>query len=110
MGITADVEIKINDNLTNYETTMFANQLKEENVNLNNNTTMKQLDLNMKMLEKSLKVAKSSFIPTLSMSFSYNYQSLYNPNINFFEYNWSNSSSLMFNLSIPLYKASNLRK
>ena len=71
---------------------------------------MKQLDLNMKMLEKSLKVAKSSFIPTLSMSFSYNYQSLYNPNINFFEYNWSNSSSLMFNLSIPLYKASNFTK
>lgn len=52
MGITADVEIKINDNLTNYETTMFANQLKEENVNLNNNTTMKQLDLNMKLLER----------------------------------------------------------
>lgn len=54
MGITADVEIKINDNLTNYETTMFANQLKEENVNLNNNTTMKQLDLNMKLLEKNV--------------------------------------------------------
>ena len=44
MGITADVEIKINDSLTNYETAMFANQLREENVNLDNNTTMKQLD------------------------------------------------------------------
>ena len=49
-------------------------------------------------------------MPTLSMSFSYQYQSLYNPNINFFDYNWSNSSSLMFNLSIPLYKASNFTK
>ena len=29
MGITADVEIKINDNLTNYEMAMFANQLKD---------------------------------------------------------------------------------
>ncbi|WOG11991.1 TolC family protein [Bacteroides caccae] len=110
MGITADVELKTEDSLTNYETAVFANQLKDEEVGLENNTTMKQLDLNMKMLEKSLKVAKSSFIPTLSMSFSYNYQSLYNPNINFFEYNWSNSSSLMFNLSIPLYKASNFTK
>ena len=54
MGITADVEIKINDNLTNYETTMFANQLKEENVNLDNNTTMKQLDLNMKLARKRM--------------------------------------------------------
>ena len=110
MGITADVEIKINDNLTNYETVMFANQLKEEDINLNSNTTMRQLDLNMKLLEKNVKSLKTNFIPTLSMSFSYNYQSLYNPNINFFDYTWSNSSSLMFNLSIPLYKASNFTK
>ena len=110
MGITADVEIKINDSLTNYETAMFANQLREENVNLDNNTTMKQLDLNMKLLEKNVKSLKTNFMPTLSMSFSYQDQSLYNPNINFFNYNWSNSSSLMFNLSIPLYKASNFTK
>ena len=110
MGITADVEIKINDSLTNYETAMFANQLREENVNLDNNTTMKQLDLNMKLLEKNVKSLKTNFMPTLSMSFSYQYQSLYNPNINFFNYNWSNSSSLMFNLSIPLYRASNFTK
>ena len=63
MGITADVELKTEDSLTNYETAVFANQLKDEEVGLENNTTMKQLDLNMKMLEKSLKVAKSSFIP-----------------------------------------------
>lgn len=49
-------------------------------------------------------------MPTLSMSFSYKYQSLYNPNINIFDYAWSNSSNLMFNLSIPLYKASNFTK
>ncbi len=55
MGITADVEIKINDSLTNYETAMFANQLREENVNLDNNTTMKQFELNMKLLEKNVK-------------------------------------------------------
>lgn len=110
MGITADVELKINDSLTNYETTVFANQLKEEHVGLENNTTMKQLKLNMKLLEKSLKTVKTNFMPTLSMSFSYKYQSLYNPNVNFFDYNWSNSSNLMFNLSIPLYKASNFTK
>lgn len=110
MGITADVELKTNDNLTNYETTVFANQLQDAEVGLDNNTTMKQLDLNMRLLEKNVKSLRTNFIPTLSMSFSYNYQSLYNPNINIFEYNWSNSSSLMFNLSIPLYRASNFTK
>ena len=110
MGITADVDIKTDDNLTNYESMLFANQLKEEDMSLENNTTMKQFELNMKLLEKNVKSLKTNFMPTLSMSFSYQYQSLYNPNINFFNYNWSNSSSLMFNLSIPLYKASNFTK
>ena len=110
MGITADVDIKTDDNLTNYESMLFANQLKEEDMSLENNTTMKQFELNMKLLEKNVKALKTNFMPTLSMSFSYQYQSLYNPNINFFDYTWSNSSSLMFNLSIPLYRASNFTK
>ena len=110
MGITADVDIKTDDNLTNYESMLFANQLKEEDMSLENNTTMKQFELNMKLLEKNVKSLKTNFMPTLSMSFSYQYQSLYNPNINFFDYSWSNSSSLMFNLSIPLYRASNFTK
>ena len=110
MGITADVDIKTDDNLTNYESMLFANQLKEEDMSLENNTTMKQFELNMKLLENNVKSLKTNFMPTLSMSFSYQYQSLYNPNINFFDYTWSNSSSLMFNLSIPLYRASNFTK
>ena len=110
MGITADVDIKTDDNLTNYESMLFANQLKEEDMSLENNTTMKQFELNMKLLEKNVKSLKTNFMPTLSMSFSYQYQSLYNPNINFFDYTWSNSSSLMFYLSIPLYRASNFTK
>ncbi|MFR1918245.1 MAG: TolC family protein [Bacteroides faecis] len=110
MGITADVDIKTDDNLTNCESMLFANQLKEEDMSLDNNTTMKQFELNMKLLEKNVKSLRTNFIPTLSMSFSYQYQSLYNPNINFFDYTWSNSSSLMFNLSIPLYRASNFTK
>ena len=110
MGITADVDIKTDDNLTNYESMLFANQLKEEDMSLDNNTTMKQFELNMKLLEKNVKSLRTNFIPTLSISFSYQYQSLYNPNINFFDYTWSNSSSLMFNLSIPLYRASNFTK
>lgn len=110
MGITADVDIKTDDNLTNYESMLFANQLKEEDMSLDNNTTMKQFELNMKLLEKNVKSLRTNFIPTLPMSFSYQYQSLYNPNINFFDYTWSNSSSLMFNLSIPLYRASNFTK
>ena len=110
MGITADVDLKLDDNLNNYESALFAEQLSGVNDGLDNNTSMKQLDLNMKLLNQNVKSLKTNFMPTLGMSFSYQYQSLYNPNINVFNYDWSGSSSLMFNLSIPLYKASNFTK
>lgn len=110
MGITADIDIKIDDSLDRYESSMFAQQLNGVNEGLTNNTTMKQLDLNMKMLNQNIKSLKTNFMPTLGMSFNYQYQSLYNSNLNLFGYDWSGSSSLMFNLSIPLYKASNFTK
>lgn len=110
MGITANVDLKTDDSLASYESDLFANQLNDVNTGLENNTTMKQLELNMTMLEKNIKSLRTNFMPSLSMGFNYKYQSLYNPNINIFEYSWSNSSSLMFNLSIPLYKASNFTK
>ena len=103
MGITEDFDLKIADNLANYETDLFANQLNELNEGLVNNTTMKQFDLNMKMLNQSLKSLKTNFMPTLGMNYSYQYQSLYNNN-------WGGSSALVFTLNIPLYKASNFTK
>lgn len=110
MGITADVDIQINDNLANYEAMLFADRLSVTETALENNTSLKQFDLNKKLLQRSIQSLKTNFMPTLSVSFSYKYQSLYNSNINFFDYNWTNSSSLMFNVSIPLYKAANFTK
>lgn len=110
MGVTADVDIKINDYLNNYETSLFANELNQIGTGLEDNTTMKQFDLNMKMLNQNIKTLRANFMPTLGMNYSYQYQSLYNDNWNLFNYNWGGSSALVFNLSIPLYKASNFTK
>lgn len=110
MGITADVEVKIDDSLANYETALFANELEQPIETLEYNTTMKQFDLNRKMLQQNIKSLRTNFMPTLGMNFSYQYQSLYNDNWNLFDYNWAGSSSLMFSLSIPLFKASNFTK
>lgn len=110
MGITADIDILIKDSLAAYETEVFANELAAGSETLVNNTTMKQLELNQKMLHENIKLLRTNFIPTLGVSFSYQYQSLYNTNWNFFNYDWANSSSLMFSLSIPIYRASNFTK
>ncbi len=111
MGITADVDIKIDDSLASYETVVFANQLENSgHEGLVNNTTMKQLELSMKTLQQNIKSLRTNFMPTLAMNYSYQYQSMNNDNWNIFNYNWAGSSSLVFSLSVPLYKASNFTK
>lgn len=110
MGITADVDIRIDDSLANYEDKVFTNELNEFSEGLVNNTTLKQLDLNQKMLRQNRKTLYSNFMPTLGAALTYQYQSLYNNHWNVFDYGWSGSSSLVFSLSLPIYKASNFTK
>ncbi len=111
MGITADVDIKIDDSLAAYEGVVFANQLDNTvHGGLVNNTTMKQLELNRLMLQKNIKSLRTNFMPTLGLGYSYQYQSMNNDSWNVFNYNYGSSSSLVFSLSIPLYKASNFTK
>lgn len=110
MGITEDVALKVDDSLARHEVDLFANELNSVDEGLVNNTTMKQMDLNLKMLNQNLKTMKTNFMPTLGMSFQYQYQSLYNDNWNVFDYTWGGSSSLVFSLSVPLFKASNFTK
>ena len=112
MGITEPIELVINDSLDNYEEFLYANEVSEdmENNVLANNSTMKQLDLNVKMLQKNIKTQRMNYIPTLGIGFNYQFQSLYNPDFRFLNYAWANSASVMLNLSIPLYKASNTTK
>ena len=111
MGITADVDIKIDDSLAAYEGVVFANQLDNTvHEGLVNNTTMKQLELNRLMLQKNIKSLRTNFMPTLGLGYTYQYQSMNNDSWNVFNYNYGSSSSLVFSLSIPLYKASNFTK
>ena len=105
MGITADVKFVINDNLKNYEDEM-ANALNTE-IDLSNNSSLKQIDLQGELLHKQLKTLQTSFQPTLALVGSYQYQSISNTNWNIAKYNWSDAASLTLSLSIPIYKASN---
>lgn len=110
LGISdAELLIEIKDNLKNYEADVaaFDGQML---VSLKENSTLKQLDFNERLLHSSLKVQKASFMPTLALSYQYQYQSISNADFRLGNYNWSPSSTLALSLSVPLYRASNFTK
>ena len=78
-------------------------------MNLNNNSDLKQLDLNADLLKKTLAVQRTNFMPTLAASFNYSYTSL-NNDFKMSHYKWFPYSTVGLSLSIPLFKASNFTK
>ena len=105
MGITADITIVVDDNLVNYESEM-ANAANTE-IDINNNSSLRQIDMQTSMIGQQRKILQSAFIPTLALVGSYQYQSISNTNWNIAKYNWSDAASVTLSLSIPIYKAKN---
>ena len=105
MGITADVGLIIDDNLKNHENEMAKAASNE--IDLTNNSSLRQIDMQGELLNKQRKLLKTSYLPTLALAGSYQYQSMSNTNWEVHNFNWSNASSLTLSLSIPLFKASN---
>ena len=105
MGITADVDLVIDDNLKNHEAemTMVANN----EIDLSNNSSLRQIDMQGELLGRQRKLMKTSYLPTLALVGSYQYQSMSNTNWEINKFNWSNASSLTLSLNIPIFKASN---
>lgn len=103
------LDVKVNDNLKNYETVVSGYSLPGS-VSLAENSALKQLDLNERLLNHTLRIQKSNFIPTINLNYSYQYQSLYNNNFEFWHYDWAPGSTVGVTLNIPLYRASNFTK
>ena len=110
MGVTADVDLAINDKLSNYEERMQIDATSASQISLDGNSTLRQLDFNGELLNQQRKMLNSNFQPTLALVGSYQYLSRSNTNWEFYNYKWSNSSNVALSLSIPLFKASNFTK
>lgn len=109
MGITADVNLVIDDNLKNHEAEM-SKDAAGQTIDLNNNSSLKAIDLQAQLLRKQRNLLKTGFMPTLALSGTLQYQSLYNEDWKVMDYTWGNSSSVALSLSIPLFQASNFTK
>jgi outer membrane protein TolC len=110
MGIDPETEIVIEGSLEDYEDRLYGEALTTGDYSLENNTNMRQLKINETMLNQTLRVQKMNFLPTLALSGSYAFQSLYNKDWNVGEYEWAKSSSIVLSLSVPIFRMGNFTK
>ncbi|MBO7318336.1 MAG: TolC family protein, partial [Bacteroidales bacterium] len=101
MGIDVDIEIVLADKLGNYERDMFDVTMGIDR-SLSNNTDLRQLDLQTKMLEKTATLQKFAYIPTLAAQFSYNWISMSDGAV-FENFRFNPYSTLALALNIPIF-------
>ena len=110
MGINTDFDIVINDSLKAYENSITLANTEANDNEIENNSSLRQIDMNMSLLRRSDKILRTNFLPTVGMQLSGTYQSYSNDNWNIFGYKYSPSSTLAFSVNIPIFTASNWTK
>ena len=110
MGVTADVDIVIDDSLKAYENGLTLADTEVLLSELDNNSSLRQLDQSMTLLERSQKLLRTGFMPTVALQLTGQYQSYANKNWNIWNYHFSPSSTLSIAVSIPIFHASNWTK
>jgi outer membrane protein TolC len=101
LSLPANQEIDITETLESFSTNLSLLDLMETNATLDNNTELKQLDLNIKSLESKLKLINTQYLPSLSAFGQYAYQTQAD-DFKFNDYNWVGSAQLGLQLSIPI--------
>lgn len=110
MGVTENVSINIDDNLRDYENSLTLGDSGSDALEIANNTSLRQLDHNAALLERTSRILKTNFMPSVAVQVSGQYQSLYNDNWRVWKYDYSPSASFSIGISIPIFTASNWTK
>jgi outer membrane protein len=104
MGLDLSTEIKLEGNLSEYEKVLYGEMLAVDTTHLTKNTDLKQFDLRLEQMKKSLDVQKSTWLPTLAASVNYQYMSMGNDSTAFSKYPWFPTSTASLSLSIPIFQ------
>lgn len=109
MGITADLDVAISDSLKAYEDDIVLPAANTE-AELDANSDLRQMDMNLNMLGHSRKLLNASLMPSANVALTGQYQSMSNDNWNLFGYTYSPSITLAFSIKVPIFNASTFTK
>lgn len=101
MGVDLDEDIDVAGELYDYSddmTTLYT----EAELSLDGNSSLRQLAIQAEQLAATVRMQKYSTLPTLSLSFSYNYSAMAN-DFKFDTYQWTPYSYVGLTLSVPIF-------
>ena len=104
MGMEYTTPISLNGKLSEYEKLVFSEVLHTANISMDKNVDLNQFDIRAQQLKQSLEVQKTSWLPTLAASFSYQYMAQPNDEVKFKDYYWFPTSNAGLSLSIPIFQ------
>lgn len=102
MGVDMALEITPTDRLEDYEASMYEETMNID-TSLEQNTDLRQLDLQAAYLKKAVDVQRMAWFPTLSATANYNWISMSDGGM-FSDFRWSPYSSIGLSLSLPIFQ------
>ena len=102
LGVDLQMDIAVVGSLMDYESVM-KEAYDMSQLDLADNSTMKQLDIQEQMLQKALKITKLANVPTLSINAAYLYTALGDDGRFFKSSAWNPYSYAGLQLSIPIF-------
>jgi len=96
------MDMDVAGNLDDYSQHMLYDFNEAGEASLENNTTMRQLAIQAEMLAKQIRMQTYANLPSLSMQVSYSYYTQSDV-FNLSQWRWLPSSTLVFNLSVPIF-------
>lgn len=102
MGIDLDENIDVAGSLMDYSEHMFRDIHENDDVTLENNSSLRQIAIQAEELANNIKLQKYASLPSLALQFSYSLNAMTN-DFKFSEYHWSPYSAAGLSLSIPIF-------
>lgn len=100
LGIDLQIPIVCLGNLTDYKETLA--EYVDPNASIENNSTIKQFEIQERILEKTYKMQIAKYYPTLNLSLNYQWMAM-SENFKFSQYIWSPYSTGGIGITIPIF-------
>ncbi|MBB4622402.1 TolC family protein [Parabacteroides faecis] len=101
LGMDLEMAIDCEGELADFESVLFADYMATDTT-LAGNTDLKQIDLQMQQLKKTLTMQKFDYLPTLSLTGMYQWNAM-NNDFKFKNYNWTPYSIVGVSLTVPIF-------